>query len=72
MRPIANIAPKLKMKKYDGSANKDPDSRMPLRFPIVRRATNTRASSTRTEESSGSADVMAATPAAVETATVRM
>ncbi len=53
-------------------ANIVPDSRMPRRLASVINATEAKASSTLICESSGIADVIAATPAAVDTATVMM
>ncbi len=60
------------MKKYVGTAKMLPDSRMPRRFPIISSATNPSVSSTRLTCQSGNAEVIAATPAAMLTATVRM
>jgi hypothetical protein len=60
------------MKKYVGTAKIRPDSRMPRRFPTIRMKTNARVSSTRLTCQSGKAEVIAATPAAMLTATVRM
>jgi hypothetical protein len=59
------------MKKYVGVAKMRPDSRIPRRLPRVSNATNTRAISTRIVCHWGNADVIAATPAAMLTATVR-
>jgi len=56
---------------YVGMAKIIPASRMPRRFPMASRAMNASPSGTRMSCSAGANDVMAATPAAVETATVR-
>ena len=62
----------LTMKKYVGTAKIRPDSRMPRRLPIISSRTNPRVSSTRLTCHCGNAEVSAATPAAMLTATVRM
>ncbi len=48
----------------------DPDSRMPRRFPTVSSATKPMVSSTLIGKSDGMIEVIAATPAEMETATV--
>ena len=58
------------MKKYVGTAKMRPDSRMPRRLPTVSSARNTSDSSTRLTCIAGKAEVSAATPAAMLTATV--
>jgi hypothetical protein len=60
----------LPMKKYVGSAKIRPESRMPRRLPNIRTATKASESSTRLTCRCGSADVTAAMPAAMLTATV--
>ncbi len=55
---------------YVGSAKILDDSLVPRRLASVSKATATSASSTRHWRSAGTADVIAATPAATETATV--
>ncbi len=69
--PISSIA-KAKMNIYVGIAKMVPDSRMPRRLRRVMMPTTTTAISTLRWRSSGIADVMAKTPAAIDTATVRM
>ena len=59
-----------RMKKYVGTANICPDSRTPRRLPIVRISTKPSVISTRLTCQAGNADVIAATPAAILTATV--
>jgi hypothetical protein len=59
-------------KKYVGAAKIRPDSRMPRRLPSISTRTNASVSSTRFTCHWGNADVTAATPAAMLTATVRM
>ncbi len=49
-----------------------PDSRMPRRFPSIRTSTMSTAISTRSGNSSGTTEVIAATAAETETATVRV
>ena len=70
--PTASIAYMTARKAYVGNANISPDSRTPRRFPRVRTRMQPSESSTRCEPSEGAADVIAKTPAATETATVRM
>ena len=57
---------------YVGSANRAPDSRTPRRLASVSMTMNARQSVTSCPRSEGAADVSARTPAATETATVRM
>jgi hypothetical protein len=61
----------LTMKTYVGPANKRPDSRMPRRLPSMRMPTNARHRITGSMCHCGSAEVIAATPAAMLTDTVR-
>ena len=72
MIPIAITTNAPATNKYEGSANMRPDSRMPRRLAnaISDRATSARGS--RCGASSGSAEVIAAMPAATLTAAVRM
>jgi hypothetical protein len=49
-----------------------PDSRTPRRFTIMTRSTNITERSTRWENRAGKAEAIWATPAAIDTATVRM
>ncbi len=58
------------MKPYVGTAKRRPDSRTPRRFASVRRATQASESGRRYGPSEGTAEVIAKTPAATETATV--
>ncbi len=58
------------MKKYVGTEKMRPDSRTPRRLPSARTVMNPSDSSTRLTCSAGNADVSAATPAAILTATV--
>ncbi|TML19775.1 MAG: hypothetical protein E6G32_11465 [Actinobacteria bacterium] len=60
------------MNAYVGSANRSPDSRTPRRLPSVSTRMQASDSSTRYALSDGATDVIANTPAATETATVRM
>ncbi len=57
-------------KTYVGMAKSNPDSRTPLRFPSVKMPIPTSASWTRYGSATGYAETMAATPAAILTATV--
>ena len=59
-------------KAYVGKANSSPDSRTPRRFPSVSTRMQPSESSTWCEASDGATEVSAKTPAATETATVRM
>lgn len=69
--PTAIIVKMLTMKKYVGPANMRPDSRMPRRFPIINSTTKPRHTITGSRRQWGSADVIAATPAAILTDTVK-
>ena len=60
------------MKKYVGIEKIWPDSRMPRRLPSISSSTNPSVISIRLTCQAGKADVSAATPAAMLTATVRM
>ena len=71
-RPTMIIVANVTRKKYVGMAKIVPDSRSPRRLPIVSSDTKTTARMTRSSWSSGIADVIAATPAAVLTATVNV
>jgi hypothetical protein len=68
--PTASIRKMLTMKKYVGTENIRPDSRTPRRLPSISMATNASASHTGLRCHSGSAEVSAATPAAMLTDTV--
>jgi hypothetical protein len=68
--PTAISIRRLTTKKYVGSAKIRPDSRMPRRLASVMSTTNPSAISTRLRCQAGNADVIAATPAAMLTATV--
>jgi hypothetical protein len=59
------------MKAYVGNANRMPDSLTPRRLASVMNATKPRDIGTRRPARPGAADVMANTPAATETETVR-
>lgn len=61
----------MAMKKYVGTANIRPDSRTPRRFPHAMNQMQSTDSHTRYGYRLPAAEVMAATPAATETATVR-
>src|SRR5207247_8033102 len=56
---------------YVGSAKRTPDSRTPRRFTTVSRTTKPSDSTTLWLASDGAVEVIASTPAATETATVR-
>ncbi len=58
------------MKRYVGAAKSFPDSRMPRRLASEMSTTAAHAEQTRQGNSAGTAEVMAATPAATLTATV--
>jgi hypothetical protein len=70
--PTARVANITNRKPYVGKANTSPDSRTPRRFPSVSTRMNASESSTRCVTSEGATEVSANTPAATETATVRM
>jgi hypothetical protein len=69
-RPRAIIAPIATTNPYVGRANSRPASRTPRALATARTTRNARESSTRAPLSAGAAEVMARTPAAIETATV--
>src|SRR5437016_5437597 len=69
--PTAIIARILTMKKYVGAAKSRADSLTPRRFPTMRITTNASDISVRLKCNAGRADVIAATPAAMLTDTVR-
>jgi hypothetical protein len=71
-KPTASTAYRQAMNAYVGSANVNPDSRTPRRFPTVKTTMQASDSSTRWPLSDGATEVMAKMPAAIETATVRM
>ena len=64
------VAPIAMMKPYVGRANTKPDSRTPRRLTSTSTTSTPRLSSTACVESSGTADVTASTPEAIETAAV--
>src|SRR5688572_27372477 len=69
-RPTASIVKTVMTKAYVGTAKSRDDSLVPRKFATVSSTTNTSAISTRHSRSVGYAEVIAATPAATETATV--
>ena len=69
--PTTTRSPKLTMKTYVGTAKIRPDSRTPRIFAIAMPATQSTPRATLCVASSGKAEVMAATPAATDTETVR-
>ena len=72
MSPV-RIMPSIEaMKMYTGMAKASPDSLTPRRFAAVTRTTMMIENSTGCSPTNGMAEPMLATPAAVETATVRM
>src|SRR5688500_7245137 len=70
--PYAIKPSMLATNRYVGAANSFPDSRMPLRFPRAMMPMAAMPSTTRYGYSAGTAEVIAATPAATLTATVKM
>ena len=65
-----SINPNIEMKKYVGTEKIAPDSRMPRRLPKAMTAIATSPNATRWASRLGNADVIASTPAAMDTATV--
>src|SRR5262245_28083063 len=70
--PVPTITNIAATKAYVGRAKSTPDSRTPRRLTIVMIAMKARERVTSCPASDGAADVRASTPAATETATVRM
>jgi hypothetical protein len=71
-RPYPTSRPRAIMYMYVGPAKMRPDSLMPRRFPTVSSTMKKMQIGTRASSRSGNAEVMAATPADTDTATVRM
>ena len=69
-KPTPSRSPKAAMNRYDGRAKSRPDSRSPRRLPRAMSAIATTQTMTRWSNSIGTAEVMAATPAEMLTATV--
>ena len=70
--PTITISAIAAMNMYVGAANNAPAAFTPRRFPNTRTAITTSPSGTVAEVTEGMAEVMAATPEATDTATVRM
>ena len=70
-KPMRITNARVPTKRYVGTAKILPDSRTPRRFPQVRMTIETSPKATRCSCRAGNADVIAATPAATLTATVR-
>jgi hypothetical protein len=62
----------ITMNAYVGTENAAPDSRTPRKFTVASKMMERLHSNTVCDVSAGYADVMAATPLEIETATVRM
>ena len=68
--PYTTVSAIREMNAYVGTENTAPDSLTPLRLPIARTATKNSAIGTVQTRRLGNADVIAAVPAATDTATV--